>query len=182
MPRLSSEIKEQIKNLDTKELQEIVLKMAAKEKLVYDFVVTNYLNKEYGEEELFEETKDDLEMLSLISYKGISVQIRVAKMLGNCIKRINEFTKVSKNKKYEAELLMYALQFSFSLPPNEFGTCFTVFDSKTAITLKRLINIVTNQLHPDYQADYAVKINEYLKILHLRSNHIDTVYHMPKSI
>lgn len=51
MPRLSKEIKEQIKTLDNSVLQEIILKLASKEKLVYDFVITNYLNKETEENE-----------------------------------------------------------------------------------------------------------------------------------
>jgi hypothetical protein len=37
MPKLNAEIKEQIKKLDHKELQDILLKLASKEKMVFDF-------------------------------------------------------------------------------------------------------------------------------------------------
>ena len=57
MPRLSTEIKEQIKNLSKDDLQQIVLKLASKEKVAYDYLWINYLNKENGEQELFEKTK-----------------------------------------------------------------------------------------------------------------------------
>lgn len=50
MPRLSTEVKEQIKQLSLAELQQIVLKVAAKDKMVYDFLLVNYLDKALGEQ------------------------------------------------------------------------------------------------------------------------------------
>jgi hypothetical protein len=182
MPRLSKEIKEQIKTLDNSVLQEIVLKLASKEKLVYDFVMTNYLDKESGEKELFETTKADLELIFRKRYKGYAEEMKLANMLGACIKRINEFTKISKNKVLEAELLLHILNIPFSLTTNMFGTCFTQYDTKVAMIVKRLINIVTTKLHEDYKIEYEIAINEYLKILHRTSSHIDTVYKLPKAI
>ena len=96
MPRLNKETKEQIKQLDYKNLQDIVIKLASKEKSVYDYIVVNYLDKEFGEKELYEATKADLEVIFRKKHKGFSEQLQIANMLGACIKRINEFTKVSK--------------------------------------------------------------------------------------
>ena len=105
MPRLSVEEKEQIKNLSHAELQQIVLKITAKEQSVYDFVLMNYLDNESGEEELFEKTKADLDLLFCKKYKGYAEEQKLANMLAACIKRMNELTKVSKNKALEADLL-----------------------------------------------------------------------------
>ena len=182
MPRLDKETKERIKNLDYKELQDIVLKLATKEKSSYDYIFVNYLDKEFGEKELFEMAKADLEMIFLKRYKGFSEQLQIANMLGACIKRINEFTKISKNKLFEADLLLYVLEIPFSLTTNMFGTCFTQYDTKVAIIIKRLINVVTKKLHEDYRIEYDETINDYLKILHRTSSHIDTVYNLPKAI
>ena len=63
-----------------------------------------------------------------------------------------------------------------------FGTCFTQYDTKVAIIVKRLLNLVTNKLHDDYKAEYIPFINEYLEVLHRTSNHIDTVYGLPIKI
>jgi len=145
MPRLNSEIKEQIKKLDYYDLKDIVLKLASKEKIVYDFVINNYLDKESGEKELFEITKSDLEIIFRKRYKGFSEQLQLANMLRACIKRINEFTKISKNKVLEADLLLHILEIPFSLTTNMFGTCFTQYDTKVAMILNRLINIVTKK-------------------------------------
>lgn len=182
MPRLSKEIKEKIKKLDNKELQDIVLKLASKEKMVYDFLIANYLDKETGEKKLFDKTKEDLDILFGKRYKGFAEELQLANMLGACIKRINEFTKISKNKVLEADLLIYILEVPFSLSTNMFGTCFTQYDTKVAMIVKRLINLVTKKLHEDYRIEYETVINDYLQILHRTSSHIDTVYNLPKAI
>jgi hypothetical protein len=182
MPRLTNETKEQIKSLTRNELQQIVLKLAAKEKIAYDFIKVNYLDRDYGEQELYDKTKTDLDLLFLKGYRGLSDQLRMANMLSACIKRINEFCKVSNNKKMEADLLTYILREAFSLPDDFFGTCFTKFDSKVAQIVKRLITIVTKKLHEDYKIEYEENINDSLRLLHLRSNHIDFVYNLPKEI
>lgn len=182
MPRLDKETKEQIKRLDSKDLQDIVISLATKEKMVYDYILLNYLDKESGEQDLFESTKTDLEIIFGKRHKGFSEELQIANMLGACIKRINEFTKISKNKVLEAELLLYVLQVPFSLTTKMFGTCFTQYDTKVAMIVKRLITIVTKKLHEDYKIEYEDKINEYLQILHRTSNHIDMVYNLPKAI
>jgi hypothetical protein len=182
MPRLTPEFKEQIKGLTTVELQQIVLKLAAKDKVSYDFILVNYLDKDGGEQELFDEAINDLNMLFMKGYRGYSVQIRMANMLQACTKRIDEFCKVSNNKKLEADLLMYVLKEPFSLPVISFGTCFSQFDHKVAQLVRRLITIVTKKLHEDYKMDYNEKINQYLLVLHARSRHNDLVYKMPREI
>ncbi len=182
MPRLDKETKEQIKQLDYNILQEIVIKLASKDQAVYDYLFMNYLDKERGEKELFEATKADLDKLFGKRYKGYSDEMKTANMLGACIKRINEFTKVSKNKNLEADLLIYVLTIPFSLPAGMFGTCFTKFDTKVAQIVKRLITLVTKKMHEDYRIEYVDKINYYLQILHQRSQHNDTVYNMPEKI
>lgn len=180
MPRLTAEEKKQIKSLEIKELQNIVTKIASKEKVVYDYLKINYLDKDSGEEELFQSTKEELEDISWKNFKGRSAQLRNAKSLAASIKRINEFTKVSSNKVMEADLLIYVLKIHYT--DELLGTCFTQFDSKVASIVKRLLNVVTKKLHEDYRIEYADTINHYLAILHKNSNHLDTVFNMPDSI
>jgi len=96
--------------------------------------------------------------------------------------KINEFTKISKNKKLEADLLLYTHKVPFLLTTNMFSTCFTQYDTKVAMIVKRLLNLVTKKLHEDFRIEYEETINNYLQILHRTSNHIDTVYYLPKAI
>ena len=182
MPKLKRETKEQIRSLSTTELQQIVLKLASKDKLAYDYIWANYLNKESGEQELYEKTKLDIESLSCKQYKGFSDQLKLANMLAACIKRVNEFKKISKNKTMEADLLLYVLEIPFSLSTDYFGTCFTKYDFKVGQIVKRLVTLVTKNLDEEYRADYEEKINKYLEILHRNSNHIDLIFDLPRAI
>lgn len=182
MPRLSAEEKAQIKGLPLKDLQQIVLKVTAKDKAVYDYLLVNYLDKASGEQDLYDQTKADLNLLFRKGYKGFSEELQLANMLTACIKRINEFTRISNNKVMEADLLVYGLEVPFSLSTNMFCTCFTNYNTKVAQIVKRLITTVTKKLHEDYRIEYTDKINGYLQVLHRTSSHIDTVYNLPKAI
>jgi hypothetical protein len=182
MPRLSIDAKERIRKLSYSDLQQIVLKLAAREKSVFDFILVNYLDKESGERELFVQTKADLDLLFRKGYKGRSAERQLANMLKACVRRIKAFTSVSKNKVMEADLLMYVLEVPFSLSTTLFGTRYTTYDTKVALLLRRVIGIVMGKLHEDYRMNYTDKINQYLHILHRASHRFDTLHALPESI
>lgn len=181
MANFRAEIKEQVNLLSKNELVEIIVKLAGK-KENYDFLLVNYLDKQSGENDLFEEARTDIDRLSTKGYKGFAEQLRLANMLSACVKRINEFTKISKNKKLEADLILYVLEIPFAYSTDMFGTCFTRFDYRVGLLVRRLITLVTKKLHPDYLIDYRDKINKYLTILHQTSDFNDTIYNLPKMI
>jgi len=181
MVNRKSEIKEQLLVLPKNDLIDIIVKLAAK-KANYDFLLVNYLDKDGGGKDLFEEARLDLDSLFRKRYKGFSEQLQLANMLSACTKRINEFTEVSKNKKLEADLLLYVLEVPFSLSTNMFGTCFTQYDYRVGLIVRRLINLVTKKLHPDYLVEYKGKLNAYLAILHRTSDFNDIIYLLPKMI
>lgn len=182
MTKISSDIKNQISLLSKKELETIVFKLAAKEKVVYNYLLVNYIDKDTGENDLFEQTKSALDLLFLKSYKGFSEQLQLANMLSACTKCISDFSKACKNKKLETDLLVHVLEYIFSLSTNFFNTCFTAYDYKVALMLKRVITLIENKLHPDFKIEYSEKINMYLKILHRTSNHINAVNSLPQQI
>lgn len=182
MPKIDSSFKEEIKKLDKKTLEQVLIKLAAKDKQILDFITLNYLDLEGTEKDLFEEAKADLDSIFYKRYKGFSEELRLANMMSAAIKRINDFVKLVKNRNMEAQLLMKVLGVPFSMPSSMFGTCFTQFDSKTGAVLKRLINLVSNKLEEDYQLDYIPQINAYLKRLKTTSRHIDAIYALPDSI
>ena len=104
-------------------------------------------------------------------------------MLSACVKRINEFSKFCKKKKHlEADLIIYVLDVPFSYPAKFFGTCFTAFDYRTGLLVKRLTTLVEKKLHPDYKINYIERINFFLERLHSTSEHIDFIFVLPKKI
>lgn len=181
MLKLDARAKEQIKSLPRKDLEDIVIRLAS-DKENYNYLQVNYLNREDGVKDLFEKTKVEIDLLCTKRYKGFSEQLQVANLLSACIKKINEFAKATKNKTLEADLILHVLEIPFAYGDKMFGTCFTQFDYKTTMLLKRLITLVTKKLHEDYRMDYAAKINEYLARLRRTSYFFDFVHDLPDSI
>jgi len=181
MAKLNTEIKQQLATLSKEKLLEIVQKLATK-KDNFDFLMLNYLDKENGEMDLFNSAMDDINRLFFKRYKGFAEELQLANMLSACTKRINEFTKLSKNKKLEADLLVFVLDEAFSYNSKMYGTCFTAFDYRVGQMVKRLVTILTKKIHEDLVLDYKEKANFYLSRLHATSDFLDSIYSLPKSI
>ncbi|ADQ79926.1 hypothetical protein Palpr_1787 [Paludibacter propionicigenes WB4] len=181
MPRDKAILKEQLAQLSKNELAEMVLKLAGK-RYNYEFLLVNFLDKDGGEQTLFEEAREDIDQLFQKEFKGRTIQHQLVKKLNACTKRIGEFTIETKSKKLEADLVLHVLEKQFSHPINVFGARFSGYDYKVGLLLKRLINLITKKLHPDYLIDYQDKINEYLTKLHYTSNRINTIKDLPKTI
>ena len=174
-------LKEQLAQLSKKELAEMVLKLAGK-RYNYEFLLVNFLDKEGGEQTLFDEAKEAIDVLCLKEFKGSTELKQVVKKLNACVKRINEFTIETKSKKLEADLVLYVLELQFKNSEKVFGARVSGYDYKVGLLLKRLITLVTKKMHPDYQVDYQDAINEMLTKLHKTSNRIKTIQELPKSI
>lgn len=181
MPLNKILLKEQLAQLSKKELAEMVLKLAGK-RYNYEFLLVNFLDKDGGEQTLFEEAKEDIDTLWQKEFKGSTELKRLVKKLNACTKRITEFTIETKSKKLEADLVLYVLELQFTHSPRMFGARVSGYDYKVGLLLKRLITLVTKRLHPDYLIDYQDKINEFLTKLHHTSNRINTIKELPQII
>lgn len=176
MPRLTPELKNVISSLTLEEIQKLIFRFARSNKDVYDFLVYEYVNNN-NNTELFEKAKEKIGFI-LLGLSGRIIQKQLAKAIGKSIQEINRFAKITKDKKLEADLLMFLLKIVFKNYGDCFGTCWTVFDSKVGITTNRLLNLVTKKLHYDYQIEYREDINGFIKRLRETSGHIDTIFNM----
>ncbi len=77
---------------------------------------------------------------------------------------------------------MHVLKIPFSISTKTFGTCFTAYNYKVVLLLKRVINLVESKMHEDFKIQYQSTLNDYLNTLHRTSNHLDYVYALPKNI
>lgn len=170
-----------IKDQDKRKLADIILKYASKNPDFYNYLSLNYFDKGSTEKNMFDDCRNDLEIICTGYYRAYAIQLQVRKMLQKATKKINEFTTVNKNKKLEADLLFFVLDYTFTNYSDELGTCFTPFDSKLGVMTKRLLTVL-KKIHPDYLIEYSGKINFFLDILHEKSNHIDLIYALPKKL
>jgi hypothetical protein len=182
MPRLAQDIKAEINLLSKPDLVKLVIKAASKSEDFFNYLIVNYIDKENGEKDLFCEAKQDLKLILSKSHKGYSLELKMANMLAACNKRINEFSKISKDHSLIMDLILMVLETPFALSTNHFTTCFTRYNQQVYLLVKKAITLLKNKLHEDYYIQYAPKLNEYLTILHRTSDHLDYVYSLPKSI
>lgn len=182
MPKVNSLFKDEIATLSKADLVKLIIKAASINKQFHDYVIVNHVDKANGEKELYESAKHELELLFRKSYKGFSKELQLANMLAACNKRINEFAKVCKDKSLEMELIMFVLEIPFSLSTNFFTTCFTRYNQQVYLLMKKALTLLKSKLHEDYHIQFAPKLNEYLKILHRTSRHLDYIYSLPESI
>lgn len=182
MPRLSKEFKSAVEQIPQAELMKLVLELAKKNKENYDYIELKYLSSNDSEQELFERTRDEVYgEMSSVRY-GRVVQKSIAAAMTRAVRHINYFEKVTKNNVLVAELLLFLLEDVFDDFNDELGTCWTVFDSKLAVTTNRLYNLVTKKLHPDFLVEYRKPLNRFLGTLKQTCNHLDYVYNMPEAL
>jgi hypothetical protein len=74
-------IKETVTQLSREELEKLVLRVAQKYKQFHDYLLVNYADKEFGEDDLFDKAKADLEILFRKQYKGFSEELQLANMM-----------------------------------------------------------------------------------------------------
>ena len=78
--------------------------------------------------------------------------------------------------------MMHVLRREFAFPDEMFGAGFSSFDYKLALWVKKLLQILTEKIHPDYLVDYQDEVNRMLRKLHRRSHRINTVKLLPEEI
>ena len=179
MPRLNQEFKQIISSLEKKELEKLVLKAASTNKAFHDYVLVNFVDSELGEQDLFDQVKQDLVQLTLKRHKGYAPELKFANYLQACNKRITEFSKVNKTKILELELIMTVLNSAFNASGCSFGTCFTKFNHQVFLLVKKAITIIEKKIHEDLRMEYVPQINAYLKRLHDSSDYLDYINDLP---
>ena len=181
MLRNKAILKEQLNRFTKSELVDILTKISAK-RFNYEFLLVKYLDPESGEQLLFEEAKEDIEVFINKEFKGRTIQHQMVKRLKACTNRIKDFTEETKDRKLEADLILYLLEIQFEDNPKVFGAKYSGYDYKVGLLLKRLISLVSTKLHDDYLVDYQDKINMMLSSLHHTSNRINTIKSLPKEL
>ncbi len=181
MLRNKSVLKEQLNRFTKSELVDILAKISTK-RFNYEFLLVNYLDVEDGEQFLFEEAKEDIERIINKEFKGRTAQHQMVKRLKACTNRIKDFTEETKDKKLEADLILYVLEIQFRENSDFFGAKYSGYDYKVGLLLKRLIGLIKTKLHADYLVDFQEQINTMLSKLHKTSDRINTIKALPKKI
>jgi hypothetical protein len=172
---IDTNIKEAIKNIPRQDLEKLLLKAISKNVDIKNYVLVNYVDTTYGEQDLYDKTKKELSLMFTKRYKGFVEELQYAEMLAACYKKIIEFSKVCKNKEYELKLILFVLEIPFSLHYSCFETCFTNFNYRVCLLLNRAIGILQKKLHPDYKMEYEPTLKKYSDFLFKHCDYLDSV-------
>ena len=174
--KINDDLKEILFEQDKKVLVKLIFKQANKYPDFLSSLIMEFGDKEEYENELFDKYKT-LISKELIAWTRYRVpQLHNYHIIKNTVRQLNEFCKHCKNKNMEADLLMLILDHIFENYKTQLGTIYVKFDNKTAITLQRAINLVSNKLHPDYQNEYIDKLNSMVNILKISSTSLNSVF------
>jgi hypothetical protein len=174
-------IQKQVSSLSKVDLEKLVLKGMRNNKTYFEFVWVNYLDKEFGEEDLLEKGKGELENLLLKSYRGRCDELRRAAAIDSCKKRIEELYKVARQKDKILELTLYVLENSLAEYPKLAGTCFTRYDYAYYLLFKKGKSIFYS-LHEEIQHEFRGRLQKILLQLKKHSSHMDYVYDLPDEV
>ena len=178
---LTKEIKQQISELPQEALSKLVIKIAAKDHVFLEYIKLTYFKNEINESEVFEAYKSKIHGLILKRYKGHANEEKAAHFMAACNKELMNFEKVSKNKEFLVELILVVLDCAQNDFGARFGTCFTAYEYKFSLLLKKAIKIITNQMHEDMILEKKDKINIYLSQIKI-SKSIDYISALPNEI
>ena len=178
---LTKGFKQQIAELPKEELAKIVIKIATKDKVFLEFLKLTYFKDEINEKDVFESYK--AKMISLVTkrYKGYADEEKVVHYITACNKELVNFEKICKNKEHLVDLILIILDCAYNDFCAGFGTCFTAFEYKFHLLLKKAIKIVTTQMHEDMLIEYKAHINQHLKHIK-KSDYLDYINDLPQQL
>jgi hypothetical protein len=159
MPKVPDVVKDAIKQLSKAELEKLVLKAAVKHKSFNDFLLVNYAPEGMGEEDLYEQAVEKIDMCYSKSYLGRSYEKKQNRRLMAQVAIIAAFDKHCKQKHYTLLLLLSLVKTQLGDKAITFGTWYQAYDNKIASLIKRINLIATKKLHPDLLRDYKADIN-----------------------
>jgi hypothetical protein len=175
---IDTNIKEALKQMPRQDLEKLLLKAISKNVGLKNYILVNYVDTTYGEQDLYDKTKQELSVLFTKRYKGFVDELQYAEMLTACHKKIIEFSKVCKKKEYELKLIMFVLEVPFSLHHSCFETCFTNFNYRVCLLLNRAIGVLQKKLHPDYRMEYEPTLKKYIDFLFTHCHYLDCVQNL----
>jgi hypothetical protein len=175
------EIQVALANMPRKDIEALLVKAMRESNTFYQYVWVNHLDKEAGEEQLYEQYKTEIQGLLSKAYRGASPEMRAANMLSACRNKLDAFGKVCRSKDKAVELGLYIATHPFTNYTEYSGTCFTKYDYEYYMLFKKIKSFYQT-LHPDIQHEYTEQLQNILNNLKKFSRHLDYVYNLPERL
>jgi len=151
--------KELISSIPESDYYKLLVKAASKDKSFRDFLMLTYSFNGLSDIEYFNLAIEDLKLIGSKPPKAFLDPRPSIKFINSLVQRIDEFTKVCKNKKLEADLINYALNIAFDTSfLNSFNKDYVY---KFTSLFNRFVKLLNEKLHDDYLIEYKADIEKF---------------------
>lgn len=177
MPVPSADFKKALKQLGEKEKEALILRLVRKDAEAYDTLAFELL-EDVTLESVFERSQEAIHDL-LFTVSGRSLSKALTRGLKKVAQEITRYQRITKDRKGEVELHIYALQLIFDNFTGQFESIYKGFYVATARMVLRTIMLIQKHLHEDLHIEYQDAINAFLTDLNGRSKRRTLSFNLP---
>lgn len=175
--RLPSRFKNAIKILSEKKKEEIIFKVSRMFPDAYEYIEYEFTDTY----DLYIKCQKDIEEIMDFTPQRRYIQSDIADAINQCTKRVVQFYKETKSVRLEISMLIYILKVAFRDYSSHLGTTHTAFDTKAAITTRKIMGMIKKYRPESTWQDYAVDLDDFISILKTESPHVKAVVNLPNS-
>ena len=181
MPVPSADFKRALKRLSDKEKEALLLRAARRDAELYE-TLTFELLPDVTTETVFEQTSDRIHELFNVAVTGRLLNRSLTKALQKATKETARARRITKDKRLEIDLNLYALRLIFSNYTGQFESAYNGFFVGVARLAARTTQLVLQNLHEDLWVEYKAELDEFLRHLHGRQKSRNLRFALPTEL
>ena len=181
MPVPSADFKRALKRLSDKEKETLLLRAARRDAELYETLAFELL-PDVTTETVFEQTSDRIHELFNVAVTGRLLNRSLTKALQKATKETTRARRITKDKRLEIDLNLYALRLIFSNYTGQFESVYNGFFVGVARLAARTAQLVLQHLHEDLWVEYKTELDEFLRHLHGRQKSRNLRFALPAEL
>ena len=181
MPVPSAEFKKALKRLPDAEKEKLLLRAVRRDAELYETLVFELL-PDVTTEQVYEQASDRIHELFNVAVTGRLLNRSLNKALGKAVKETARARRITKDKRLEIDLNLYALRLIFDNYTGQFDSPYAGFFTSTARLTARTTQLVISNLHEDLWLEYKAELDDFLSQLHGRSKSRSLKFELPREL
>ncbi|MBD2715534.1 hypothetical protein KBK19_10845 [Microvirga sp. STR05] len=181
MPVPSAEFKKALKRLPDAEKEKLLLRAVRRDAELYETFVFELL-PDVTTEQVYEQAADRIHELFNVAVTGRLLNRSLNKALGKAVKETARARRITKDKRLEIDLNLYALRLIFDNYTGQFDSPYAGFFTSTARLAARTTQLVLTSLHEDLWLEYKPELDDFLTQLHGRSKSRSLKFELPREL
>ncbi|SET03438.1 hypothetical protein [Hymenobacter actinosclerus] len=181
MPVPSADFKRALKQLSEKEKETLLLRAARRDAELYDTLCFELL-PDVDAATVYEQASDQIHELFAVGATGRLLNRSLTKALSKTVKEVARARRITKDKRLEIDLNLYALRHIFENYTGQFESPYAGFYTATARLAARTTQLVRKNLHEDLWIEYKADLDDFLQQLHARSKSRSLKFELPREL